>query len=42
MKSKVVNHKAATRERVRQIQMDELKQLRKILENQCSTEELLF
>jgi RNA polymerase nonessential primary-like sigma factor len=31
-----------TRERVRQIQMDALKQLRKILENQGFTEELLF
>ena len=31
-----------TRERVRQIQMDALKQLRKILENQGFTEQLLF
>jgi RNA polymerase nonessential primary-like sigma factor len=31
-----------TRERVRQIQMDALKQLRKILENQGFTDELLF
>ena len=31
-----------TRERVRQIQMDALKQLRKILESQGFSEELLF
>ncbi|RKZ64863.1 MAG: RNA polymerase sigma factor RpoS, partial [Gammaproteobacteria bacterium] len=31
-----------TRERVRQIQMDALKQLRKILENQGFSEALLF